>query len=235
MTKVEWSLAGKRLTIFWEEPSTSTPWATIFGGEPDNMQVQRPINSRQESRNIGAAKILLINSPGRTDIVLDSGVPLESVDAAVEREFWGFITTYLPKENRRVARIALGAMAFSKANDRISGYQVLKGLLKNVAVEPEKTSDLTYSINWPTTSSTDSSIKVNRISKWAVIQTANFQFGPNMNILSSLPTMSAVQVEVDINTQVEPVGDAITGKLMLWVNELEQYLSSILAEGEPSC
>jgi hypothetical protein len=66
-----------------------------------------------------------------------------------------------------VTRIALGGALLLAAEDRIRVYEVMRGLLKSVSVDPARMRDLTYQVNWPVDSV--QGVPLNRLTTWAAI------------------------------------------------------------------
>lgn len=62
-------------------------------------------------------------------------------------------------------RIALAGALFLEAEGRTHAYELLKGLLKSVAVNPQRMRDLTYAVNWPVVSA--GGFELNRLTTWS--------------------------------------------------------------------
>ncbi len=83
--------------------------------------------------------------------------------------FKGATLPWLREANFPVVRLAFGAIVLTKTETRTRAYEVLKGLLKSVTVDPEEMRDLLYRVNWPATSRTVPDLKINRLTNWSAI------------------------------------------------------------------
>jgi hypothetical protein len=135
-----------------------------------------------------------------------------------------------------VTRLAFGAVIVYPVQDRETGYQVLNPYLPSVDVDPDGAFDFLYQINRPRDSSTGiESLRVNRLSRWSVVQQVytTFELGARPGrVLALSPQQLACRLELDINTTSDFSGILPADKLPDLFQELVDLGEEIIAKGE---
>lgn len=231
----KWIVSGERVTIFWADPTTSLSWSNIYGDQPENTQFQKAINARKESTNVGESILILGNAPGRTDLVLDAGIPLVEAEKEAYAQFCNAVSTLVQLQPAGITRIAVGRQLFQITKGKEDGYQLLAGYVKNVKIDPLHSSDFLYQINWPETSKTDPNISINRLTKWAVVHVTQFPLNPGIPAPQIIDEKYAVQLELDLSTPAIPISPTLNSNISSWINELNEQCEFIMQNGEPVC
>lgn len=103
----------------------------------------------------------------------------------------------------QVTRLAFGAVLVKRVDDVASAYHTLSQLLPNVGLAGTDSPDFLYQVNRPRTSQLPIGIRINRLSKWSIIQggTISIGIGPGATptVASGSPQASC-RLDLDINT-----------------------------------
>ncbi len=247
MSTTDWLMQQERLTIFWADGSGPVTWSNLVGGEPDRTEVQKAIQVKQESGSLGEAQLILMNSPGRTDFIIQSTDILDglfSVNSSEDplKEFRRLVDKLISNLTAPVSRFAHAQIVLHQVADRNSGYEAVAKMLKSVTVNSDKMTDLTFQVNWPKNSLIDPSIVINQVTKWAVQLSKKILFtGLQGNINSGTTTQQlsghAVRLEIDLSTPVQNDGDEkkLITKLPDLLKEFRELSDMIKINGEPVC
>ncbi|MDA9545861.1 hypothetical protein ACM43_15830 [Bradyrhizobium sp. CCBAU 45321] len=230
-----------RVTLFpIEATAVSSEWWTDFTGfSPDNENRQ-PKDAIVVVSGAFEDKLLSLSSGvGRIDLTYQALSPLLQVplqeSQTLPKLTMGSVDTLLETTFSRIApicarakavhRIALGGVFLSPVSSKTEAYLMLKGLLKSVAVQPERMSDLTYRVNWPIRDTAGR--VVNRLGTWSSLRTRMGALG-----LTESPTVLSednyVNFESDLNTapatEVQFQGEEILSELHFLRGVLEENL-----------
>lgn len=134
-----------------------------------------------------------------------------------------------------LTRIAFGAVLLQPVRDREAGYIALGDYLPSVKLDPEGTSEFTYSINRHFKAEQLDGLHVNRLSKWAVVHlqpmllkvVAGGRDSVTEQVLGSREEY--IRLEVDINTEATR-REPLPGAQMARIFELLVDLGCRIAE-----
>ncbi|MBI3130466.1 MAG: hypothetical protein HYZ13_03825 [Acidobacteria bacterium] len=237
MTKPDWQIEHERLTIFWASNPAVPTWTQILGSEPIRVETDNASRTVQEIGSIGSAQVVLINSPGRTDFILQAPGPAAGEFALKADD--PSIATYRDAADRWLRGLDLGfsRIAFGRAllyfvGNGSEGYEILKRHLHSVSIVPGRMRDFNYQVNWPTDSKTRPGVEVNRLTKWAVTRFTRMQVG----LPTSAETTFATRMEIDLSTPVitaQPESPLILEQACDWLAEFRGIALDIQTNGEP--
>lgn len=186
---MSWEAQSLRLTLFLVSPvdGEKTNWWERLIGLPPEGKVSKPrINGYEESGLVdeivgNQVRLRILIQPMRMDLLLTAspkddlntevppviGPVSESLDrfGSLARKWLAF------SDMPQVERMAFGAHLDEMVPDRKAGYgQLRQYLSRYVKIDPEGSSDFSYSINRPRASASGiAELRVNRLSKWSVI------------------------------------------------------------------
>jgi hypothetical protein len=131
--------------------------------------------------------------------------PLGSFDDA-SKSLMGLADKWLALEIPSVSRLAFGAILIHKADGVAAVNALLSGYLPGLDLSTEGCSDLNFQINRPRLSRTVRDLKLNRLSKWAVMtrQLVNLVPGTDPALVSE---GTVARLELDMNTALEYAGE----------------------------
>lgn len=104
-----------------------------------------------------------------------------------------------------LVRLAYGGTFSQLSPSRVDGYKAISAYLPALAVDPEHSTELSYSINRPRDSKTGiAGLVINRISKWSVVKGVELPSESPGQPEKVLPSSAyASRVEIDVNTALE--------------------------------
>ena len=224
----DWEVELLRLTTF-HSPSSSAPdpsgwWKQVIGNDPDET-VTRPrqgetlVTGEHEGR-----QLLLTVRPQRVDWGLQQIMGPElglGTGTAPGSQTMAHLVPALESLKRvavgwlgfspDVIRLAFGAILLKKVPDIQSAYRILAPFLPNVTTPGEEAYDFQYQINRPRQSRSVEGLRVNRLTKWSVMQSGTISVALVPGARPELTTGSllfASRLELDMNTSPE-YGDVI--------------------------
>jgi len=248
-SQTEWMAESLRLTLFLADSnldaSVTSLWSQIANSEPEMQTTQKTGPRVHASGPLeGQPSIFTLDAqPGRIDLSLSTMLPNDTkLDNFPSFGTWAkgvelYRSLFLPWISRAPAanRIAFGTLVTTGVADRAAGYRYLQRFLTSVKLDPDGSSDFSYSINRPRPSTVDAAIKINRLSKWSVAALSNFEieFAPGIRRTVNQETgLHACRVELDINT-AGMLRPAIVGeKAERVLTELTGLAEEILANGD---
>lgn len=224
----------------------STIWPLISEVPPESDE-SRPRERLHRMAAPEADSVLeVVSLPGRFDIIKSPDVQAEiqpivhfgDADSQLSN-FVERIHLLLDKlgSTINIHRLALGVVLIRKVDSRKLAYEEL-GKLLLVNLDPEKSRDFLYQINYPEIFELDSgSIELNRLSRWSAMRTQHFMFAPNEKG-EPIPGRSGlareetfVRCEID-NSSAAEINDPFSANSMhLILNRLIE-LANITASGE---
>ena len=231
-----WQAETLRVTVFPVLPLESQEtgwWRIVAGEEPESRTVQPRMGLVQETGRIGGGRFSLTLSclRDRVDWLFTTG-PLEREQAGlptcgafseavdVFRSALGDWLQVAPP----LKRIAFGVVLLAEVSDIRSGYQAISDYLPSVKLDPDGSTDFSYSINRPRSLKCFPGIeKVNRLSRWAVAQVLGMTIAisPGQAVSPALGRTSiACRLELDINTDATFVGEIPTESIPSVLDEL---------------
>jgi hypothetical protein len=241
---IDWGVNLVRLSIFCTENATASDatWKMLTGqGEAEN-RVAAP-GGRTFSGTVGDGLLALTHSGPRLDLVYqakgtdtpDPEIPLLGPWPAVRDTFGKMSTALLSSITQPIVRLAVGGVLLAKAETVEQSYERLRDLLKSVKIDPKKTRDLHYRVNWALDDEVEG-LKINRITTWASMRfnTTFMQITGDKVAVAGTPAkgLFAVRLEVDHNTDAlnqEPLGH---NKLMPIYQHLVALIDENAEKGE---
>jgi len=250
---MSWEAQTLRLTLFSVLPidGEKTNWWEQLVGLPPKAKVSLPrINGYEESGPIEdaagrQAHLKLQIQQGRIDLLL-TAFPKDDLNSEVPPvigplpealdQFGSLAKKWLEfPDVPQVERVALGALLDRSVRDRKAGYEELREYLSHyVQIDPEHSSDFSYSINRPRASLGIKDLQINRLSKWSVIIWALMRH--NISRTSSDVIRHAERfschLELDINTDQNFKNGIDRGKLVELYDELVALGVEIAEKGD---
>jgi len=211
-----WRTLGIRLSVFpvgpWEAPADL--WRDIVGELPANEANQPREHVRVQSGPWQGGTLQLTASQLLT---VWFGLPPPTPEGRPQVENWAVVDilpafhsitrAWLASADFGIKRIGFGLNALLSAQDQVSAYRLLNGIVSAVEIDPEATSDFTYQINRPAPSQTlGGSVRLNRLMKWSApfFRGAQIQVAPGGTIeTTSLAGEQYAGMEIDTNTPAE--------------------------------
>jgi hypothetical protein len=241
----EWLAQTLRLTAFTDPQRELDPavwWDTVFGEEPESVEIEPRKRVHKQSSPYENGEISLVTQPLRIDWLLTSQAPseiglpnlgkyLQSLDS-----FRNVIARWFGIEDcPALMRLAFGAVLQYPVPTREHGYRQLQPYLHDVRLDPEGSTDFQYRINRPRQLANGiPGLRVNRLTNWSVIRflPMTLEFGPT-GIRSTEERQSfACRLELDINTAPEFEGQVAPGLLPGIFDELVSLGREILENGD---
>lgn len=192
-------------------------WAKVVGEEPEQALTRPRAGQIQQMGVFEGKRLALVAQPGRVDwnLLATMGSPDESVEGLLTLGHFSDTLEAFLKVVRRwldvcppVTRLAFGAVLVRPVADRQSGYTELSQSLPKFALDPTNSSDFLYQINRPRMSKSGIELKLNRLTKWSVMQAAFIEVAVGADVgatLASGPRQFACRLELDINTAAESI------------------------------
>ena len=138
-------------------------------------------------------------------------------------------------------RLAFGSVFMQLVTDQPTGYRRLAAYLPRIELDPENSSDFSYTINRPKPSTTRiSDLVINRLSKWTVLQLRTVEVhistveGVSPETIVPPGDLFACRLEVDVSTSAQYQGELPHDRLPSLYAELVSLSDEIAAEGDIS-
>jgi hypothetical protein len=195
-----------------------------------------------EQGQYGSGVFFLEVQPGRVDLVLKPfvdernpiiGIPVLGPYPKAHIEFEGIANQWLKLDDLpHIQRIAFGVPVFMSVDSLRAGYLKLASYLKDLKVDPDNSTDLSYQINRPRKALTKiPSLSINRLSKWSVARLRIY--APQSDAIRTLAVERyACRLELDINTVPEHLDPLPKDLLPILFSELAGLASEIMLKGE---
>ena len=214
----QWEVESLRLTTFHTPGIVSTDstdwWESVLGDKPERVTTWPKENRTQQSGTFDGGQLALIFRIDRVDWILRGmmgapGVPVEGPpNLGTLRDALESLLTVAQRwldVCPDLTRLAFGAALVETVEDLNLAYQKMSTMLPYVNVGEADSPDFLYQINRPRISKSPTTIKINRLSKWSVIQ------GGDISIVigqGAAPTLAsephfACRLDLDINTSPE--------------------------------
>lgn len=217
-----WLTESIRLTAFTQPPDVDVGvnwWQTLAGEPPSAHSVQRlgPVLRQHGPIQNAYCNLSLEYQPGRVDWVMSAIVP-------PELKFEGFPNFGL-YENATARfkelvlkwfsnappfkRLAVGSVLLIPVADKVEGYREIQKFLPAITLDAENSADFLYSINRPRQSRAIQGLRINRLARWSVARLSGIQIqlgnAGATQAIESPEGLSAIRLELDINTQPERI------------------------------
>lgn len=212
-----WIVQQLRISAFPVAGSTlvnSDSWWQSVTGVPPESTTSKPREGLVQSggKIDDSTQLILSCLPDRIDWQLvpipnetQSEIPtLGDFETSLPR-FISVINSWLEMPSLEIHRLALGMNLVQPVEDRVSGYKTIAQYLPALELDPEGSSDFSYSINRPRKSTTSvDHLVINRLSKWSVIAFRMFrvptQAQGSEQIIFTEKESNNCHLELDINT-----------------------------------
>ena len=245
---VRWQVESLRATTFhvpgaYVAVSTDT-WEQVIGEQPDQVLTRPRQRVVQQSGTFEDKQLALVARQDRVDWIFQGmvGPPGEPMlgpptlgplpDAL---ESFMRVTEKWLSVGPTITRIAFGAVLFISVKDLASAYQELSRFLPTVELGGTDSPDFLYQINRPRASKSLPEIRVNRMTKWSVIQGESISIGFRAgggSVLASASPELACRLELDINTVPESMTSTHQARIQPLFNELVELGSEIAEKGD---
>ena len=246
--ELHWQAETLRVTVFPALPLESQEtgwWRVAAGEEPESRTVQPRVGLVQETGRIGDGRFSLTLNCLRDRVDwLFATVPTGQEQGALPTcgtfseavdVFRSALDSWLQLAPP-LKRIAFGVVLLAEVPDIRSGYQAMSGYLPSVKLDPDGSTDFSYSINRPRSLKCFPQIeKVNRFSRWAVAQVLGMTIAlsPGKAVSQTLGQASiACRLELDINTDAAFVGEIPTECIPRVLDELIGFGKEIANYGD---
>ena len=246
----EWSVESLRCTSFFADPPSDvagiTWWEDVVGAEPSDVAL-RPHegvsrwSGAVEWPSLKGATLDLEVHPPRANWHLraapEPDEPLEFMSIGTlpvaSEVFRTKLATWFPNCPTSI-RLAYGGVVHLPSGDLQSAYGRLSKFLTHVRIDPEGSRDLLYRINRrrPSTSLSEQSLEINRISTWAVVSLRSLLVTLPDTTLVSQEGGSAARLEFDMNTVPRQGTTIPSEKLAAVIAELADLSIETASEGD---
>jgi hypothetical protein len=204
----DWRAESIRFSYFFAEELPDALrkdlWRAITGAEPQSSTTRPAEGVVQDQGIFLDGQLTVVVAINRLDVILVGQVkgaaefPNLGVIASIHSSFHQAVDNALGGAEAAAIRLAYGLTITRLSKDRNDSYDTLDKLLSNVNVSAESR-DFFYQINHPRQSVSDSSITINRISRWSAVVLKQL----SLDASPSGPEVHAVRVEFDFNTAPE--------------------------------
>lgn len=239
-----WEAEHLRFTSFVQgAPVTQQNWwEQICGTPPESSTTRMKDAHRLDEGKFGCGVFSLEVQPGRIDLVLRPlidernpimGIPVLGPYSKVLIEFEAIANLWLKLDNLpSIQRVAFGVPVFMSVDSLKAGYLKLSSYLKDLKVDPDNSSDLSYQINRPRKALTKiPSLSINRLSKWSVARLR--VYAPQSDAVRTLAVERyACRLELDINSVPEGLAPLPKDLLPALFSELAVLASETMMKGD---
>ena len=208
----EWQTESLRLTVFPVDPSDATKtqhWQPLISTPAEAMQ--RPSQTQQviEEGPWNNARLQVVGQPGQvhwrtfSPIASPEGSMLLGPFAGAVPPFRALMTQWLTQVSFPVNRIAFGANVLLSVSSLPLACRSLDGMLPSVKIDRNGTRDFMYRINRRRKSVHDSSLQINRLATWSVMQSIGLEVVIGAGVVPAtreLPEKLFCRLELDVNT-----------------------------------
>lgn len=244
-----WKVETLRLTAFHHlgtQGSDNDWWETTVGAQPES-KTMKPRDGGYEVTGPFSNGILMLKADIlRFDWLYSAAINVErpiamlpSLGAFPEAcdTFVTLVKKWLPIAPD-LRRIAFGAVVLQDVTDRVAGYELADRYLHAVDIDPEGSSEFSYSINRARTVSEFDELRINRLSRWSVARfqpmtamVVGGQQGPQTSTVFG-DAVNAVRVELDINTDADRTIPLPKQHFTSMFVRLVQFGTEILEKGD---
>jgi hypothetical protein len=243
-----WQAQALRLTLFLSAPLefgvAATLWQTAVGGDPE-IDDNRPRESiRRQAGPFEDWYLETLIAPARVDWVLapkvdDAQSRAQPYSESFDKAMGAFTTAgrrWLATGSPSINRIAVGAVLLMPVADSRAAHQKLNDLLTAVRVDPDRSLDFFYQINWPRVSTVVSELRLNRLTRWSAIAVRSLSLQVDDNKASVLSGPSGGQdycrLECDHSTQAGQIEPFAPTDLDEFFRELCEMVEENAKHGE---
>ncbi len=245
----DWFVEQLRLTVFptqdLREPDPNW-WTKVVGQSPDTKTIQKGAALREGGAiRDGYCNLSLEIQISRIDWLMTpiikadapvSGFPVFDRVGGALKVFRDLLEPWL-KVPPAMRRLALGTVLVSPVENKVDGYKKIARFLPAVKLDPENSTDFTYSINRPRRSSNLRELTINRLCRWSVAQLKGIQVqieapGTRMAVVDTGGDWSALRAELDVNTAAERNDVIPSDRILAIFVELLAFVEEISEKGD---
>ena len=216
-----WKAEMLRLTVFHKLGPQSDDqgwWQTVAGAAPESKNSKPREGGYEVSGPMGPGVLTLRGDPFRFDWLYTAPISLDTplVGIPTVGPLTEALTVFLPLMQSWLPlappthRVAFGTVAMQPVDDRVAGYRLLDKYLPSITMDPENSSEFSYSINRHRKVEGFGNLHINRLSKWSVLRFQPFAINVNA-IAGQHGTANSVQgaahealrLELDMNTDAQ--------------------------------
>jgi len=246
----DWQVQSLRLTAFpapEKLPEAASWWRDLVGTDPELRESRPKSGELVEEGPFGKGRLILRIQPDRTHWVYtvagspeEPASPLQTIGPYidVQKAFIPLVEKWMSRPTI-VARLGFGAVMVLPATSRQDGYKKLGSYLPALKLDPDGSSDFSYSINRPRPSRTGlPDLQINRLMKFSVaawkMLRLSVSHGKVLVAPDSLaePDAIACVLECDINTSAEHPGEIPGPNLIEVFRELVDLGGEIATKGD---
>ena len=219
-----WDLQSLRATTF--HPLGSSPiedaqlWDDVVGERPLTVDSRPREGFARHVGELGDHQLMMVARADRIDWVLQpvpappsqptATPPTFGSESTALRSFQGLVGKWLAMEScPEITRLAFGAVMFSPVEDMESGLSELLEYTPLASVYSPECEDFLYQINRPRYAQAVQDVKINRLTKWSIMQfeLISMEIAPGSQHIATTSSGLARRLEVDINTStsIEPI------------------------------
>ena len=218
-------------------------WETVVGESPEQVLIRPKEKLARLSGVLDENQVALMVRPERVDWGIQAAVE-DSSEEGQDIETLGHLANAIDAYSKLfdnwlgispdVLRLAFGAVLVRKIEDHASANRVFSRFLPDVTLDEMGSEDFLYQINRPRESHRMPGLRINRLTKWSVMQfgTISLEFGPSSGHLTSGPQGLACQLELDINTPAKSTEVFLQEEVGLLFQELVELGKELAREGD---
>jgi hypothetical protein len=242
---IDWGANLVRLSLFCSENTMASDatWEMLTGQKEAENRTAVP--GGRSFIGSAAGGVLTLNHAGpRLDLILQAAgtdtpepeIPIIGSWPDVRAAFTKMAILLMNSDHPPVIRMAVGGVLLRKAQSVDQSYEMLRDLLKSVRVDPKKTRDLHYRVNWAIDGDNIVGLRVNRLTTWASMRfnTAVMQItGDKVNVTGTAARdLFAVRLELDHNTDQQNQDPFAQDKLAPIYERLMDLIDENAQKGE---
>jgi hypothetical protein len=169
---------------------------------------------------------------GENELDFSAGIPTLGNFEASLVDFKALADRWLKEMCPPIVRIAFGAVLLQPVESHEHGYESLKSYLPGLGIDPKGSCDFFYQINRPRTSKSGiSDLRINRLSKWAVMGIQAHLFTAGKSVTTDMGSL-ATRLELDISTHQSFGGELPADKILFLFDELVSLGGEIASLGD---
>ena len=246
----EWEVGQFRATTFHLPGSDLLDrtglWQEVVGTSPESIDSRPRERLMRQVGSLGDSQLLLIVRSDRVDWILQPLVgpqnqppevlPTLGSDRDSLVRFQRVVESWLV-QSPPVTRLAFGSVLVFGVADLRAGYLQLSNYLPKLELDKEEGIDFLFQINRPRMSKVVPNVKINRLTKWSIMQVGAI----SINIgTSAVPTLGATplslarRLELDINTAPESTNEVSRTQAHSLFREFMTLGSEVATKGDDS-
>lgn len=243
----EWEAEHLRITTFhtadFNVSELPRQWEDLFG-EPPEQQTIRPREGITELAGIYAGNQFVLTAQQQrvNFLILPVAKPLTEIAQVLPTlglfartlESLHDISTKWLATCGPITRLAFGSVLVRQVDNVLSGHQHLAQFLPFLGTYDREAYDFLYQINRPRLSIVDPGIRLNRLTKWSIMQGGGIAFaiGPSEVKRLTSDSVMACRLELDINTTPNRANPLLREQIEPIFHELVTLGSEISEKGD---